>query len=947
MAAVIAEASTVRAMIEPFGEQVSIAALNGPANTVISGRSEAVGAALQLLAKDGVEAHALPVSHAFHSALMEPMLSEFERAARPVAFRRPQLDVISNLTGEIATAEELLSPLAWTRQIREPVRFEDGMKTLARIGCTVFIEIGPHPVLCGMGRQFLDNDSLRWLPSLRRGRGDWEQVLESVAALYERGAEIDWAGFDAPYARQTVDLPTYAFQRKRYWIDRRTAAPSAKLPGKKVLSPLVQDTVYECEWGPVESPLRVTSMLIASALSAAGAGIALENVTIANTSIPNLRTVQTILKSAGNRFEIYSDGGDRGWTLHASGIARDAEPGPLSLPDGETLASAVESALKQSGESQISSLSRVRVRPDGSIELSGLRNWADWVYQLEWRPQAAQPWDLSEVRKWILLGAHNEIGAAVAQRLEELGIEFEYGLDGSLERNCGVIEFSAPGWEPRLLELLHRAGDNLKIPFWVVTSGTQRTSTDKFLPSITQSPVWGFRRGVGLEFPLMDGGAVDLDPAVSDIQNAGMLVDEVLANGPEDQVAFRAGHRFVARLVSVRDSVRNAEPMRLDPTCSYLITGGLGAVGVRVARGLAARGARHLSLVGRSAPSGLAQAAIRTLESEGVHVSVLAADVGDLTAIAALISRYGRDLPELKGVIHAAGLLDSSPIREMEAEDLQRALRAKMEGTLVLHEATRERNLDFFICFSSAASLLGARNRAHYAAANHFLDTFAHYRQTLGLPALTVNWGNWGAWDVNEPLAMDQESSFEDIGVLRMNPDQAMDAMFHALRSGAAQTTIAAFDWPVFLDFYESRRARPLLTEIPARRRGEPEPKDAAVATVWSREELGLRLEQEIRQVLGLDAHEPLDRTRGFFDMGMDSLTSVELRKRLQSALGRDLPSTLAFSYPTVDSLLEFLAPSASAPASPEVPEMQDLLAGLDEAEIEASLRKELEGAGY
>ncbi|HET7695304.1 MAG TPA: SDR family NAD(P)-dependent oxidoreductase [Vicinamibacterales bacterium] len=225
MAAVFADEAAVRTAIAPHAASVSIAALNGPGNTVISGAAEAVAAIVAQLEKEGVRATRLEVSHAFHSPLMEPMLDEFERVLSGMTWHPARIPVVSNVTGSVAADAELADPAYWRKHAREAVRFGDGILALHEQGCRVFLEVGPSPTLLAMGRRAAGDREALWVPSLRKGRDDWEQMLETAAALYVNGVAIDWAGFDAPYRREKVVLPTYAFQRQRYWIETGPAAP--------------------------------------------------------------------------------------------------------------------------------------------------------------------------------------------------------------------------------------------------------------------------------------------------------------------------------------------------------------------------------------------------------------------------------------------------------------------------------------------------------------------------------------------------------------------------------------------------------------------------------------------------------------------------------------------------------------------------------------------------
>jgi acyl transferase domain-containing protein/acyl carrier protein len=219
MASCQASEDRVLAAMERCGERsVSIAAVNGPASTVVSGEQAAVERVARVLSDDGITTRNLAVSHAFHSALLDPMLDPLEREAAAVEYRSPRITVISNLTGRALSAGEV-GATYWRKHARHAVRFCAGMQALADLGCDAFVEVGPHPVLLGLGGACVPGEGTLWLPTLRRGRGDWEQALDGLAQLVVRGTHVDWEGFDRGYSRRRVALPTYAFQRERHWVE--------------------------------------------------------------------------------------------------------------------------------------------------------------------------------------------------------------------------------------------------------------------------------------------------------------------------------------------------------------------------------------------------------------------------------------------------------------------------------------------------------------------------------------------------------------------------------------------------------------------------------------------------------------------------------------------------------------------------------------------------------
>ena len=259
MLAVRAAEARVLPLLAPFSDLVSLAAVNGPNDVVVSGEAQAVEAIAAALIAQEIPARALNVSHAFHSPLMEPMLAQFAAVAAGVSFQPPSLPVISNVTGQEA-GDEIAGADYWVQHIRGAVRFADSVASAAEMGCGVFVEAGPQPVLCGLGRECLPGSDALWLPSLRARRDDWTQLLDSVAELWAHGGEIDWAGFDRGYARRKLPLPTYPFERRRFWFPGG-AAGSPRLTGalrplveSLTRSPLVKETVASTTLGIAAQP---------------------------------------------------------------------------------------------------------------------------------------------------------------------------------------------------------------------------------------------------------------------------------------------------------------------------------------------------------------------------------------------------------------------------------------------------------------------------------------------------------------------------------------------------------------------------------------------------------------------------------------------------------------------------------------------------------------------
>ena len=352
MAAVFDDEARVARAIAAHAETVSIAAVNGPENIVVSGAEAAVQSVLEALKAEGIKSQRLTVSHAFHSPLMEPITAEFERAASLVKFNAPRIPLVSNLTGQLMES----APTAdyWKRHLRQAVKFAQGIATLHAQGQALFLEIGPDPTLSGMGARCVPEGAAQWLPSLKRKQDNWTQLLRSLGALYVQGVAVDWNGFDQDYARRRVKLPTYPFQRARYWFTQTSRKPSRKAePGlhpllaQQLRSPAVTGFVFETQVSLADLPYlsdhRVfgsavfpatayLEMALAAANQAFGAGRhSLEEIVIQEAMLlseEESKTLQLILTPEEDvAFQIFSQAGEA-WQLHASGKIRRGQFAP-------------------------------------------------------------------------------------------------------------------------------------------------------------------------------------------------------------------------------------------------------------------------------------------------------------------------------------------------------------------------------------------------------------------------------------------------------------------------------------------------------------------------------------------------------------------------------------------------------------------------------------------
>jgi len=882
--------------------EVAIAAINGPTSIVISGQRDAINAIAAVLTAETdtdtgstiqnpkLKIKNLNVSHAFHSPLMEPMLDAFRQVAESITYHPPKQRLISNLTGKLAGAE-VATPAYWVRHVREAVRFADGVATLQAQGVDTFLEIGPKPTLLGMVEPILDAEQPAvggeiqnraqgapakiqnplLLPSLRENHPDWQQMLASLGELYVRGVLIDWAGLDrdagAAGARRKIVLPTYPFQRQRYWVEPTAA--------------VADDTAQTgfANWLATHSIEQLTDLVTEQRAFAESERATVTKVLSALTA--ESRTQQMAAQVASMLYEV-------AWEPQhtATAVQPPATPGRwLLLADGHGVSAALATRLTALGE-QVESL------PLPSAD----DTWADQIKQAL---MSAQERPLRGIlHLWAL-------DAGLTDDSRDLLLSQQRPLASVLSIIQGLATIPTPGFAlPRL---------------WLVTRGAQQlTPTEQV--ALAQTPLWGLGRVIALEHGDVWGGLIDVDGQAEPTVCAAALLAEILQAAPdgETEVAYRHQTRHVARLVRATAAQPTAAPLGIDPDALYLITGGLGALGLLVAEWLADQGATRLLLTGRRGVTTTAQqAVIDRLTATGVTVALAQVDVADETAMRALFAQLAAGAAPLKGVVHTAGVLDDAILLNQQWERFVPVLASKVTGAWLLHQLTQGIALDFMLFFSSLTALLGNPGQGNYAAANAFLDGLARYRQQQGLPALSINWGAWAEVGM---AARANQGAFA--AGQAMPPALGMAALSHVVRTyGVGQIAVAALDWPRIAqaDHQPQRIYANFVTPVvPAKTKATLVQALASLPVDQRAAHLRRALQEAVVRVLGL--REPPAHTTGFTDLGMDSLMALELRRHWERELDRPLPTTIAFEYPTVEKLATYLLDEQLALATPTPP---------------------------
>ncbi|MFE2408020.1 SDR family NAD(P)-dependent oxidoreductase [Kitasatospora sp. NPDC059408] len=899
--AMLAVQATEDEVLPLLTEFVSIAAVNGQTSVVVSGAEEAVDAVREHFADR--KTTRLRVSHAFHSPLMDPMLEDFREVLNGLTYNAPSIPVVSNLTG--ALGGDFTTSDYWVRHVREAVRFGDGIRTLHAAGVTRFLELGPDSVLTALAAESLPADAAL-AAVLRKDRPEEPATLEALARLHVRGAGPDWAAVLAGSGGRRVDLPTYAFQRQRYWLPELQRRDAGAPPA---------DPVEDAFWTAVEAgDLQEASAVLGIAEEAAEASLdrllpvlaswrgqrrllgALDGWTYGTSWVPVRGLTDAV--PAGRWLAVVPEGAEGEWpaavldALAERGLRIERVAGTEALAEvladgvGEPLAG-VLSCLAADG----------RPHPDHHVVPRYLPATVELLRTLEAAGGPARLWCLTR-------GA---VAAEGADRVSEPGQAQLWGLGrvAALEhpqRWGGLIDLPAAldaRTAARLAGILAQtAEDQLALRG---SGAYARRLTRRHLP-----PVPG--RAAGLPRPASEGCGVAELSAPSDRPGDDVVERNASGTGVDARPDTGAAAGRPAG-EAAQPSAPDAPDGWTAPRGTLLVTGGTGALGAHVARWLARAGAEHLLLVGRrgsGAPG--AQELSAELEGLGTRVTVAACDVADRDALAALLAAVPAEHP-LTGVVHAAGVLDDGVLEGLTADRFDAVLRAKAVSARNLHELTAGHDLALFVLFSSITGVLGNPGQANYAAANAYLDALAEHRRAAGLPATAVAWGPWagGGMAGDHPGLTGR---MRRSGLAPMDPERAVAALRRTLLADASGLTVADVDWSALAPVLTAARPSALIADLPEVRRAVTPAlateKDSPLAEKLrgrgadEQERLLLELVRtEAAAVLGHASTATVDAARAFRDLGFDSLTAVELRNRLTAATGLRLPATLLFDHPT------------------------------------------------
>ncbi len=609
-----------------------------------------------------------------------------------------------------------------------------------------------------------------------------------------------------------------------------------------------------------------------------------------------------------------------------------------------------------------------------------------WLYCRNWYPAAVVSRErIAESGTWIIFADKDGIGTALSELLHQQGQQCllaEHGdwpeQDGRCIKNIrgdksppyrvvylqsveqipdsemipDAVPNLAQKYCTRVLALVQElAGSDHPARLWLVTRGAQAVADEPDGLSMHQSPLWGMGNVIASEHPDLGCTCIDLSPDASPDESAKSLLSELLSDDDERQIAFRAQGRFAARLARYRFGTPVYENVPVRDNASFLITGGLGGLGLQIARYLAKQGARYLVLNSRSgnAEHEVQKTTVAELEDAGVTVRTVSADVSQRDDVQRLLE-VCESLAPIGGIIHAAGVLDDGILLKQSAERFERVMAPKVHGAWHLHTLASHTQLDFFVCFSSATSLFGTPGQSNYAAANAFLDALAHHRRSQGMAGITVNWSYWHGAGMATELVQKNQQEIENRGEAVIPPDIGIRVFGSLLQHNPIQVVVAPIFWNIFLKHAPAwlrkfaDRMRP-HTDEPADNALKPghsfisQLHNISAEEAWN--SLQSAVEQTVAETIKLE-ESLLDPDKGLFDLGLDSLLALEVRRKLQEIVETTLPSTLVFDYPSVNDIVHYIGQNVLEINDKKANSEDDELDHIPEDEMEAMLLQEI-----
>ncbi|PMB21448.1 type I polyketide synthase [Fischerella thermalis] len=820
-----------------LNENLSLAASNAPSSCVVSGSHASIDALSKQLIAQGIKCRRLQTSHAFHSQMMEPILQAFIAEVKKVTLNPPQIPFISNLTGTWISAQEAIDPHYWASHLRQTVRFADGISVLLQEPNRILLEVGAGRTLSTFVKQQAGVTQQAILSSLRHPKEEQADVaflLNTLGRLWFFGVSVDWSSFYTSEQRVRIPLPTYPFERQRYWIEPQKKSSDSLAINKK--KPDVADWFYLPVWKQA-IPLRGR---------------------FANAPQP-VKSEKQVL--------VFADTCQVG-----SKIAKHLESegnNVITVWQGEKFSRLSEREYS--------------INPNQSDDYDALIEELQFLGQI---PDVfAHLWSITPTEQ------------------TKSGIEY---FD-----NCQNAGFYSLLF---LAQSLSKQNITQPVDILVVTNDIYDvTGLEKLCPE--KATVLGMCKTIAQEYANISCRSIDIvlpeAGTVAERQLLEQLLAELNTKEFESAIAYRGHHRWVQTYELLR--LDNDKPPKLRQEGVYLITGGLGGIGLEIAEYLAQTVKAKLVLIGSSAFPATDEweqwlathdehdkfsskiRKLQELKQLGAEILTLSADVANAAQMQAAITEAVAHFAQIHGVIHAAGIKLFKTVQEITSSECEQQLRANGHGLFVLETALQGIELDFCVLISSLSSILGALGMAAYPAAHHFTDAFVYkHNQTSSTPWLSVNWDNWLTSQLVTELATKPEISTE----LFMNNKEGVEVFRRVLSlNNVNQIVISTTDLQARIEQWikpsevvahtnsPALHSRPYLQNSYIAPRNEIE---QTIANIW-------------QEILGI---EQVGIEDNFLELGGDSLLSIQITARANKA-GLRFTNQHLFEYPTIAQLAE------------------------------------------
>ena len=841
-----------------LGDELSLAAVNGPALCVVSGPAGAVANLQEQLNARDVTCRVLHTSHAFHSSMMDDIVEPFAAKVAGVQLSPATIPCVSTVTGDWIQPADWAEPDYWASNLRQPVRFADGARALLAGGKRALLEVGPGTTLGGLVRMQPDAAGRTVISSMRHvqdGRGDLDTLLWAVGRLWISGVSVDWAGFNGDTRRQRVPLPTYPFESERYWVDAGDAggaaapSPAAAATAKKQD---VGDWFYLPSWQRSPAP---------TAGSPQGRWLLVEDEAgLGDRLAEHLSGVDVVRARAGDGFSQADDG------AYTFDLSSRADHGALL------------DAISSTGGPLTRVVHLCNVVRDGADEA-----------------------DLS-----TLASAQARAFDSLLYLVQGIGEKF---ADESIHLQIVSND---------LFDVTGDAGSHAE-----------------------RALALGPCRVIPHEYENLTCAHVDVqldDPLVIE-----RITAECTEPASEAVAAYRGAHRWIQAFAPAR--LAPAEPSAAWRRAGgvFLLTGGLGGMGLTLADHLAGLDDSKLVLLSRSglpdrdawdahldAHDGDRTSrqirAVRALEARGAEVLVAAADVADAAAVAAVVQAATERFGPIRGVVHAAGTSTGGMMALRTAEAAAEVLDPKVAGTMALKQALREQPLEFFALCSSLASVQGGVGAADYCGANAFLDALAQTADPT--PFVTLSWDAWSevgmAAETDVPEALREERArYLALGV---SCEEGAEVFARAVSSSHRHVYVSTRDLTARLaheaggadtgapvdDAASDQATAPASAAPKAAGHARPDLPNPYVAPKTDAEK---KIADAWREVLGVGEPGVNDN---FFELGGHSLLLWQLHGMLRKQFDTEITIADLFAHPTISALAQHATGDDKGPAFDE-----------------------------